>query len=277
MQDAISPDELRSPENKEVLNYRTALTDGFMSGLPVASELILEVHKGILPNNGGRFRQQPNAIKNFGTGETIYTPPRASQIQNLMSNLDTFLHGDGGDPLIKAIMAHYQFEAIHPFGDGNGRTGRIIFVLYLCEQGLLRWPALFLSGYLLANRDEYYKRLLAVTAESDWQGYLLFMLNGITQQATKTNELSKKALAVGRKLEDDIKNLPGNAQAHDLVEQLFWFPYITASVLASRLKIHYSTASRYIDIMHHSEILKDIGKEGRYHFYACPTILQLYQ
>jgi Fic family protein len=75
MQDAISPDELRSPENKEVLNYRTALTDGFMSGLPVASELILEVHKGILPNNGGRFRQQPNAIKNFGTGETIYTPP----------------------------------------------------------------------------------------------------------------------------------------------------------------------------------------------------------
>lgn len=278
MQDAIASEESRSVPNKEVLNYRKALMNGFFSKLPFTSRLVLEVHRNILPKNGGRFRQQPNAIKNFASGETIYTPPRASAIHGLMGNLDNFLNSnDGEDPLIKAIMAHYQFEAIHPFGDGNGRTGRILFVLYLCEKGLLKWPVLFLSGYLLANRDEYYKRLLAVTAENDWEGYLLFMLKGIAKQATKTNELSRRAIFEANKLEEEIKQLPGHAQAHDLVEQLFWFPYIVASVLSKELKIHHTTASRYLTVLKNAGILKDVGMEGKYHVYACPRILKLYE
>lgn len=278
MQDALNVEEARSSVNKEVLNYRKALWEGFHSKMPVMTRVIRKVHSIILPTNQGRFRQQQNGIKNFGTGEMIYTPPRASDVNRLMGNLENFLHDDSDlHPIIKAIMAHYQFEAIHPFSDGNGRTGRIIFVLYLCEQGLIKWPVLFMSGFLLAHRDEYYERLLSVTRDEDWEGFLLFMLKAVTEQAKCTTELSKRALALARKLEEDIKKLPGHVQAHDLVEELFWFPYITASILAKNLKIHFTTASRYLAVLQKAGVLADAGRQGRYHVYVCPAVLKLYE
>lgn len=278
MQDALNVEEARSTANKEVLKYREALLHGFRSNLPISTRVVAKVHETILPSNQGKFRKLPNGIKNFATGEMLYTPPRASDVNRLMGNLENFLHqGSELHPIIKAIMAHYQFEAIHPFSDGNGRTGRIIFVLYLCEQGLIKWPVLFLSGYLLARRDEYYERLLAVTRDEDWKGFLLFMLKAVAEQAKRTTELSKRALTFSRQLEADVKKLPGHVQAHDLVEELFWFPYVTASLLARRLHIHFTTASRYLDVLKKAGILIDAGKEGRYHIYVCPSVLKLYQ
>lgn len=277
MQDAVSPAQMKREANKEVLNYRNALIKGFFSKLPVATRLFLQLHKDIIPEVGGRYRQQQNAIKNVATDETIYTPPRASRVSGLMGGLENFLHNeDKADPLVKAVMGHYQFEAIHPFSDGNGRVGRISFVLYLVEQELLQWPVLFLSGYLLSNRDEYYRRLLEVTSDGKWEEYLVFMLKGISLQAQKTIELSRKALATSRMLEDKIKDLPGHVQAGDLVKELFWFPYINASLLAEQLGIAYTTATAYLKRLEEAGIVTDLGKKGRYHVYVCNDIRSLY-
>lgn len=145
--------EQRKPE-KEVLHYREALLWGFeqLSKLPLSTRIVVGVQKRLLPESAGGYRRVQNSIQDVAAGKVIYIPPPAQKIPELMGNWEKFIHAeDDIDPLIKCVMAHYQFEAIHPFTDGNGRTGRILMVLYLVEQGFLTIPLLYVSGYINKN------------------------------------------------------------------------------------------------------------------------------
>ena len=187
---------IKSLEAKEVQNYISALKKGFTliseKGLLINS-IILEIQQ-TLENNKAGFRKLPGtALKNSLTGETIYTPPQdIIQIQNLMSELERFINDSSisdYDPLVKMAIIHFQFESIHPFYDGNGRTGRIINILYLILNKLLELPILYLSSYIIKNKAEYYKLFEQIRQTNNWESWLLFFIKGI-------EETSKEAIKI---------------------------------------------------------------------------------
>jgi len=151
LQMQLSPESERKAPDKEVLHYRDAILWGFESlkRLPLSTRIILGAHKRLIPQHSNGYRKTQNKITNSVTGEVFYTPPPAQAIRNLMSNWESFVNGGQGslDPLVRCAVAHYQFEAIHPFGDGNGRVGRILIVLSLVQSKLLSLPILYVSGY----------------------------------------------------------------------------------------------------------------------------------
>lgn len=186
---AASPDLFAAadPHTKEVIRYREALWHGFqrLRERPLTTNLFIELMQLIKQTDDGIRRVPGTKIGNSRTGETIYTPPDGEgRLRDLLGNLETFLHADDGlDPLVKLAAAHYQFEAIHPFTDGNGRTGRIVNILYLVEQGLLELPVLYLSHYIIKNKSAYYDGLRRVTEEGAWEEWILYVLNAIETTA----------------------------------------------------------------------------------------------
>ncbi|MBC8083631.1 MAG: Fic family protein [Hymenobacter sp.] len=168
LQQELFPEAERRDEDKEVLRCGEAIRWGaeHLPHLPTSSRLIIGIQQRLLPDLSPGFRTTPNRIVNSLTGQAVFTPPRAGDIAKLLSNWENFINRppDNMDPLVCCAIGHYQFEAIHPFGDGNGRTGRILMVLQLVQAGLLAQPTLFISGYINRNRSEYYHLLLNVSA-----------------------------------------------------------------------------------------------------------------
>ena len=182
------------PRAKEVLRYRSALRHGYeaLKEKPLDIELMIEVCR-ILDSGPAELRdQEPILIEDVGAGSAVYTPPRGrTLILSLLQNLESFLREPGElDPLIKMAVAHYQFEAIHPFMDGNGRMGRILNILVLLQAGLLEIPVLYLSRFVIQNKTEYYRRLRAATEDHDWEGWLLYMLTAVEETARWTPVVS---------------------------------------------------------------------------------------
>lgn len=157
----------------------------------LTTNLFIKLVQVIKKNNAGIRNAPGTQLKNPATGKVVYTPPEGEElIRDKLKNLEDFIHADDDiDPLIKMSIIHYQFEAIHPFFDGNGRTGRIILLLYLKLTGLLDLPALFLSRYIMENKDIYYKNLRAVTEKNDWQGWICYMLDMIETTAKKIGNI----------------------------------------------------------------------------------------
>ena len=189
-----------SPETKEVLSYREALWHGFsaVNKRPLSTNLFIEIVSIIRGVDVGIRRVPGTMIVNTKTGKPIYTPPEGeSLIREKLSNLERFIHADKDniDPLIKLAILHYQFEAIHPFTDGNGRTGRIINILFLIEKQLLKKPILFLSHYILRTKSEYYAGLRSVTEKAAWHDWILYMLTAIETTAIETQEKIAAILA----------------------------------------------------------------------------------
>ncbi|MBP9676091.1 MAG: Fic family protein [Anaerolineaceae bacterium] len=269
--------EQRQPD-KEVLRYREALYWGFdhLKNYPISSRLILGIQQKLIPEGSGVYRREQNQIVNMATRESRYTPPPAQTIPDLISNWQAYVNNKDQalDPLIRAIIAHYQFEAIHPFRDGNGRTGRILMVLQLIQDELLTLPVLYISGYINKHRTEYYRTLLEVTSDNKWDEFIKFMLTGFYEQAGITNRSLMKINNLFYKQKTRIKVDHKKIYSADLIDALFTYPVITPTKLAVVLDKHYTTTSKYLTELSSSGILKE-AIVGKYHLYANHELLDI--
>lgn len=278
LENQLFPEQEQRPVDKEVLRYKSAITEGFenLKKYSLTTRTIKEIHRMLLTNMPGEYRKTEVKIEDNKTKETIYTPPVSGKVNKLIGNLENFMNKeDDIDPLIKAIIIHYQFEAIHPFTDGNGRTGRILMVLYLIEKGLLHFPTLYISGYILKNRADYYRVLLGVTKDQNWNEYIEFMLRGFYLQAKETKDLLFKINKEYFGLKDILKKKYKSIyNSGEIVDHLFAFPIITASKLAEELDCEWETASKYLKTLTKAGIFGD-KKWGKYHFYLNKKLLNI--
>jgi len=269
--------EQRQPD-KEVLRYREAMNWGFLNfeKYALSSRLITGIQSRLIPDGNGQYRREQNQIANLASRESLYTPPIASDIPALIGNWENYVNAmdESLDPLIRAAIAHYQFEAIHPFRDGNGRTGRILMVLQLIQSGLLQFPVLYVSGYINQNRSEYYRRLLAVTAEGKWHEFIEYMLTGFYEKAKETREDLTKITRLLGEVKEQVKVQNKKIYSADLVEALFTYPVITPTKLASQLNKHYTTTSKYLAQLTEMGILKE-AVVGKYHLFANHKLLKI--
>jgi Fic family protein len=263
---------------REILRYRTALRNGYenLRARPLTVQTALAICRTI-KNHDLDIRCLPGTIlANKTTNETIYTPPEGAEvIREKLANWERFLHDESQiDPIIRMAVSHYQFEAIHPFPDGNGRTGRAINILYLIDQGLLDLPILYLSQYIHANRDNYYKLLLGVTASSAWEPWILFMLDAVQSTSRWTME---KILAIQGLIEETKRYVRAALPAvysHELVEILFVQAYCRVTDLVEHGITTRNTASRYLRALHAKGVLGQ-RKEGREILYINNRFLDL--
>lgn len=278
MENQLFPEDEQKAPDKEVLRYRDAIMRGFedYNKFSLSTRTILDIQKALLPDIPNQYRKVQNGIENSTNKKLIYTPPIASKIPDLMNNLEDFMNNrfEDMDPLIKCAISHYQFEAIHPFADGNGRSGRILMVLYLVNSGILTYPTLFISGYINSNRKEYYRLLLEVTNKQNWEEYILFMLNGFYLQAKETKNLLFEIMQSFYSLKKNLKTNYKKIYSADLVEALISYPVITPIKLANELEIGWDTASKYLGILAKSGILTD-KKIGKYHLFVNRELINI--
>lgn len=266
------------PATKEALRYRTALHQGFMQleRKPLCSTTAIEICS-TLKNSEMELRKLPGTIiGNQTTNEVIYTPPVGEDIiRDLLGNWEHFLHGaDTLDPLLKMAISHYQFEAIHPFYDGNGRTGRILNVLYLIEQKLLTLPILYLSRYIVEHKHDYYRLLNQVTQKQNWEAWLIFMLRGVEETATWT---CKKIAAIKSLMEQTanyIREQLPKIYSYELVQVIFEQPYCRISNLVERNIAKRQTASVYLKQLVEIGVLQEITS-GKEKLFINPYLMQL--
>lgn len=279
LQNQLLPESQRKENDREVLRYREAIIWGFgkLASLAISSRLIVGIQEILIPGNAG-YRKQQNAIDNMGTGQILYTPPAVSEITGHIANWDKFANETPShvDPLIAAIIGHYQFEAIHPFGDGNGRTGRILMALHLVEANLLHWPILYISGYINKNRSDYYRLLNSITAHNNWDEFILFMLEGFRQQAQETKQLLFKIFSLFEKWKDELKQSHKRIYSADLVTLLFAYPIISPVKMGKELGIHYTTATRHLKVLVKAGFL-NYQKVGRHQLYINKQLLCLFE
>lgn len=260
------------PATKEVLCYREALWDGYNTlkrRQVLSTNLFMSIVQTIKKNQAGIRNTPGTTIANSATGEVIYTPPEGEGvIRDKLKDLENFIHGDDDiDPLIKMAMIHYQFEAIHPFIDGNGRTGRIINILFLVHSGLLKLPVLYLSKAIIEHKNEYYGLLRQVTAESRWEPWILFMLDAVEETARFTRE---RILAIRDLMDETIekarRKLPQRVYSKELIELLFRQPYVKVRFLVEANIAKRKTAAEYLKELEKVGILQmqKVGREVLY-------------
>ena len=270
----------KSLNAKEVQNYIEALKIGFKlisKNKLLTNNDIIEIQSVLEKNNAG-FRKVPGtALKNATTGKVVYTPPQDYQmIQELMTNLEQFVNDEtlsDIDPLVKMAIVHYQFESIHPFYDGNGRTGRIINVLYLVMNGLLDLPILYLSRYIIENKSEYYKLLQEVRETDNWENWILYLLNGVEQVAKETIVLISRI----KELIFEYKNLLRNNYkfySQDLLNNLFKHPYTKIEFIENDLGVSRITASKYLNQLSSDGLLRK-EKLGTGNYYINVKLIEL--
>ena len=212
-------------------------------------------------------KQAGTNLKNALTGEVIYTPPQDYEtIQELLSNLENYINEPNDiDPLVNMAIIHHQFESIHPFYDGNGRTGRIINILYLILKEMLDIPVLYLSRYIITHKADYYRLLQEVRTENSWEEWILYMLEAVEQTSLETIELINSISELMIKTQDKISNELPKIYSKDLVEILFMHPYTKIEFLVDRLKITRKTASKYLSELEKIDIFKNIQiKNSKY-------------
>jgi Fic family protein len=281
LQKRLLPDNERSEVDKEVLRYNAAIWGAFErmrppENLPLSLRVVQQVHTALMNREEG-FRRLQNKIENTQTGEVIYTPPPASAVPQLLADLEAFIHQETPalDPLIKIALTHYQFEAIHPYSDGNGRTGRILMVLQLVAYGLLRMPVLFISAYINQNRKAYYQLLAAVTERGNWQAFVVYMVEGFATQAQQTCAILRKMNQLQEELGDQVREvIPQKAIALGLTTALMAYPIITPSELAGQINVTRQTASNYLKLLETAKVLEFV-KAGRYAFYSFKPLVTL--
>ncbi len=263
---------------KEALRHSQALLEGFhtLAEHPLNTRTAEEVCSKIKGTNMTVRRVPGTTLANERTGEVIYTPPVGeAHLRDLLANWERFLHEQVDlDPLIRLAVAHYQFEAIHPFTDGNGRTGRVLNSLFMIQSGLLSLPILYLSRHIIAYKTDYYRLLLGVTRDEDWESWVIFILKGITETARWT---TGKIAAIRELQEKCILHVRGELPkiySRELVDAVFEFPYCRISNLVDRGIAKRQTASIYLKELAKIGVLeeKQVGKER---LFINPRLLQL--
>ena len=276
----LNLDGLKSLDAKEVQNYIAALRTGFqlISKQKILTNKIIINIQSVLERNSAGFRKLPGtALKNVTTGDTVYTPPQNyKEIMDLMINLEKYINDDNLselDFLTKMAVIHYQFESIHPFYDGNGRTGRIINVLYLVIKGLLDLPVLYLSRYIIQHKTEYYKLLQEVRETDNWENWILFIISAVEQTAKDGILLIAKI----KKLMFEYKNvLRENYKfySQDLLNNLFKHPYTKIEFIEKDLGVSRITAANYLNKLAKDALLKK-EKLGTGNYYINEKLFKL--
>ena len=223
------------------------------------------------------IRNQPIYIGNRATGEVIYTPPQGETVlRDLLANWERFIHDDSDalDPLIKLAVSHYQFEAIHPFSDGNGRTGRIANILYLIERKLLQYPILYLSRYFIQTKNEYYQRLREVTEKNAWEALVIYMLKGIRSTAVETTFRVREIYDLLEQTCEKCKKLLPNIYSRELIDLLFELPYCRTQTLIERGFGKRQTASRYLNALEEIQIIESV-KAWKEKVYINPPLIKI--
>lgn len=263
------PDGKTDPHTKEVLRYREALYHGFnaLEDRPLATNLFIEIVRRIKQIDLDIRAVPGTALKN-DVGEVVYTPPVGDAvIRDKLANLEQFIHADDGiDPLIKMAVMHYQFEAIHPFPDGNGRTGRILNLLYLVDKNLLDIPVLFLSRYIIAHRADYYTGLRGVTEEQNWENWILFMLRAVESTAQQTFDQVLRIRALMEDVRARVQAESPTIYSKDLIEVIFKHPYTKIQFLVDENIAKRQTASTYLQTLAGMGVLRE-SKHGREKYY----------
>ena len=272
---------------KEVLFYREAINEGFRM---VRNKYILTLNdikhvQEILEQNTAGFRTTPGTqLKRENDGAVIYTPPQDGMaIVRYMSNLEQFINDDHLsqlDPLIKMAIIHHQFESIHPFYDGYGRTGRIINILYLVITGLLDLPILYLSRYITHNKGEYYRLIQAIRDKNtdnaaEWEAWILFMLKGVEVTAEDTISLVKNIGRLMAEYKNVIRPDFGSKYNHELLNGLFYHPYTKIDHVVANMQVSRQTASKYLDRIVALGLLKK-EKMGKENYYINTRLMNLF-
>ncbi|MBT0727451.1 Fic family protein [Rosenbergiella australiborealis] len=270
-------DSQADPATKEALRYRTALREGFvqLSKKPLCVSIAAEICSR-LKNTEMDIRKVPGTNLKNSRNEVVYTPPVGEQkIRDLLSNWESFIHKeDDLDPLVKMAVTHYQFEAIHPFTDGNGRTGRIINILFLIDKGLLSLPILYLSRFIVENKDDYYRLLRGVTEQSEWEDWVLFMVKAVEETSVWT---MNKIQAVRKLIDhttDYIKKHQDKIYSHELVKTIFEQPYCRISNLVDAGIAKRQAASQYLKELCDIGVLHEL-KIGKEKLFVHPKFIQL--
>lgn len=276
---ALNESATTDPQTKEVLRYRTALRQGSerLASKPLSMEMIREVCTTLrgepMPFRGA---DQSVAIGNATTKRISYTPPRGGRpLVNMLRNLESFLLApDGPDPLIRMAVGHYQFEAIHPFTDGNGRSGRILNILYLLHAGLLQIPVLYLSRFIIQHKSDYYRLLRGVTERGEWEPWVLYMLRGVEETAIWT---TGRVRAIRDLFDATVERcrleLPG-VYSKELVELIFRQPYCKIAFVVDAGLAKRQTASEYLQALESKGILTG-EKRGREVVYKHPALIKV--
>ncbi len=282
--------QFASAAAKEVHNYAMALKDGFhtvkKTGLLTCNQII-DIQATLEQTKAG-FRKLPGtALKNEQTGQTVYTPPQThDDIMVLMANLEKFINDPSLsdlDVLVKMAIIHHQFESIHPFYDGNGRTGRIINILYLVQEGLLNLPILYLSRYINQHKADYYRLLQQTRDSQNWEPWLMYMLEAIEQTATQTSAMVRGIKDLMMYYKQKIRKELPKIYSQDLINNLFKHPYTKIDFLVTDLQVSRQTASKYLDQLSEIKLvtLHKIGKENYYingalyqYLYNAPELLK---
>jgi Fic family protein len=280
-QSSLFTQQFVSSEAKEVHLYAKALKAGFelvkKKGL-LTNNSVLQIQKIVEGNDAG-FRKLPGTnLLNNKTGAIVYTPPQDhATIVKLMKNLEAFINDDhfmDADPLVKMAVIHHQFETIHPFYDGNGRTGRIINILFLIQKKLLDLPVLYLSRYIIKHKNQYYRLLQAVRETGEWEEWILYMLDGVEQTANESiiliGNIKELMQAYKEKIRTDLPKL----YSQDLLNNLFKYPYTKIEYLQNDLEISRNTAIRYLEALAKRGLVKK-QKIGRDNFYINEPLFKL--
>ena len=271
-------DAQADPATKEALRYRTALYEGFkqLAKRPVTTATAVRVCRRIRGVEMDIRSVPGTALANDATGEVIYTPPEGqSRLRGLMANWERYLHDSGDtDPLVRMAVAHYQFEAIHPFTDGNGRTGRVLNLLYLVEQELLKLPILYLSGHIVRHKADYYRLLLKVTTDAAWEEWNLFMLRAVAETARWTTAKIKAIRDLLDTTAETIRRDAPKIYSRELAELLFVQPYCRIGNLVDTGIAQRQSASVYLKKLGAIGILEE-RKVGREKLFVNPKFLRL--
>ena len=266
------------PATKEALRYRTALRDGYdaLSTRPLSTNLAVHVCTILRGIDTGVRRVPGTALRNQATGAVIYTPPEGeARLRKLLANWERFLHEAVDlDPLVRLAVAHYQFEAIHPFEDGNGRTGRILNLLFLVEQKLLASPVLYLSRAIIRTKSEYYRLLLEVTTDAGWEPWLLYMLHAIDDTARWTTAKITAIRDLLRMTNDLVRERAPRVHSRELIDIIFEQPYCRIANVVNAGIAKRQTASEYLTKLSEIGVLTPV-QSGRDKLFIHQALLDL--
>ena len=283
--DLNAKDYIVSASTKEVLNYREAIQAGFNlvkeKGL-LTNSVLKQIQERLEGNKAGFRTTSGTSLKDW-QGNIIYVPPQdADTINNLMANLERFINDEEMadlDPLIKTAIIHHQFESIHPFYDGNGRTGRILIILYLVANGLLDLPILYLSRYITHNKGEYYRLLQAIRDNEDnvedWRKWILFILKGIEETSLNTIKMIKAIDGLMREYKSVLRPKFGKQYKHELLNNLFFHPYTKIEFIQRDMQVARNTASKYLDMIVETGLVEKM-RVGKTNYYFNTKLIDLF-
>ena len=278
--------ERRTPDVREVVNYVWALEYGLerLKELPLNLRLIRELHERLMSGlrggdrDPGHFRRAQNLIGPpdcHTPDQATFVPPPPNELQTTLREFEAFMHAPSkAPPLVRLAMIHYQFEAIHPFLDGNGRVGRLLISLWLSANKLLSQPLLYLSAYFESRREAYYDLLLQVSLRGAWVEWIRFFVNGIKEQADDAVQRSSRLLELQKSFRDRLHKLRGSARVLGMADRLFESPYTTVSRAQKQLDVTYSGAQKIIDKLVTAKILKEITGRARNRVYVAQEIVK---